>query len=137
MKSLEQSKFNKDHPTLFVWEGVTMYLELEVVKSTIAQVSACGAGSCIAFDYMFHESANNALKKSAEKIGEPWKCTIDYDDIESLVASCQVLGNGKGEFRVIDHLRKDEMKSRYLAKYIDGSYIGYLEEFGAFCLVGT
>ena len=138
MKTLQsQSYFNQEFPTVFVWEGVSMYLELDIVKSTISKIVSCGPGSCIAFDYMFHESMNDATKKAAERIGEPWKCTMDFDEIECIVADCQKLASGKGMLRIKDHLRKAEMKNRYLAKYIDGSFVGYLEEFGAFCLIGT
>lgn len=138
MQTLQsQSIFNKDLPSVFVWEGVTMYLDLEVVKATISTIASCGYGSCIAFDYMFHRSMNDAARKSAERIGEPWKCTIDFDEMENIVTECQKKANGKGNLKVTDHLQKDEMKSRYLAKYNDGNYIGYLEDFGAFCLIGT
>lgn len=132
-----QSNFNPDLPTVFVWEGVTMYLELDVVKSTISQISHCGIGSCIAFDYIFSECMNEKAKKSAAMIGEPWKCAIEFDEIDYIVKECQENATGKGVLKVIDHLRKDEMKERYLAKYNDGSYVGYLEDFGAFCLIQT
>lgn len=133
-----QSTFNKDFPTVFIWEGVTMYLDLQVVQSTISKIATCGARSCIAFDYIFHGSMNDAAKKSAERIGEPWKCAIDYNEMDNVVAKCQKLvTDNKSVLKVLDHLDKDEMKKRYLAAYNDGSYIGYLEEFGAFCLIGT
>jgi methyltransferase (TIGR00027 family) len=86
-----QSTFNKEFPTVFVWEGVTMYLDLQVVYSTISKIAICGDRSCIAFDYMFHESMNDAARKSAERIGEPWKCTIDYNEMDNVVAECQKL----------------------------------------------
>lgn len=137
MDSLQkQSTFDRDLPSIIVWEGVTIYLELDVIKSTISKIASCGAGSSIAFDYMFHSSINDAARKSADRVGEPWKTTMDYDEIGNIVADCQKLVDGKAELKVIDHLQKDEMKRRYLAMYNDGSYIGYLEDFGAFCLMG-
>ncbi|KAL3788189.1 hypothetical protein HJC23_004656 [Cyclotella cryptica] len=137
MKCLEsQSNFNHNLPTIFVWEGVSMYVDREVVISIISQISRCAVGSCIAFDYVFSDCMNAALKKSAEKIGEPWKFAINFDEVENLIEECQELTQRKVALRVLDHLRKDEMKKRYLAKYSNGNHVGYLEEFGAFCLVG-
>lgn len=138
MKSLKlQSNFNHKLPTIFVWEGVSMYVEREVVKSTISQISRCAIGSCIAFDYAFSDGTSMVLKKSAARIGEPWKFALNFDEVDNLVQECQELSEGRVVLRVMDHLRKDEMKRRYLAKYINGNYLGYLEEFGAFCLIGT
>ena len=114
-----------------------MYVEREVVKSTISQISRCAIGSCIAFDYVFSDCMNVVLRKSATMIGEPWKFALNFDEVDNLVHECQELTDGKVVLRVMDHLRQDEMKKRYLAKYINGNYLGYLDEFGAFCLIGT
>ena len=114
-----------------------MYVEREVVKSTISQISRCAIGSCIAFDYLFSDSISKELKKSAATVGEPWKFALNFDEVDNLVQECQELSEGRVVLMILDHLRKDEMKKRYLAKYINGNYLGYLDEFGAFCLIGT
>ena len=45
-----KSDFDNSLATAFVWEGVMMYLDIEVAMATISKVRKCGKGSCIAFD---------------------------------------------------------------------------------------
>ena len=49
---LQRGGYRPDAKTLFVWEGVTMYLPKEAVEATLAFVAkGSGAGSAIVFDY--------------------------------------------------------------------------------------
>jgi len=53
-KQLQKSGYNPNLKTLFIWQGVTMYLEAEAVDDTlrfIVQNSAPGSG--IVFDYLY------------------------------------------------------------------------------------
>ena len=58
------SDFDSRLPTCFVWEGVSYYLDHEVVVDTVAKVSMCGKGSCIGFDYFDVACLNKTMKKS-------------------------------------------------------------------------
>jgi methyltransferase (TIGR00027 family) len=53
-KKLSESGYNKSLKTLFIWEGVTMYLTAEAVDETLAFVAGnSGKGSSIIFNYIF------------------------------------------------------------------------------------
>jgi methyltransferase (TIGR00027 family) len=56
--------YDKQQQTLFIWEGVTMYLAAEAVDSTLAFVSAhSGQGSSIIFDYVYASALTAAHKR--------------------------------------------------------------------------
>lgn len=141
-----KSDFDKRVPSLFVWEGVSYYLDHEVVISTISKISICGKGSCIAFDYFDESCLNDAIRKSSESIGEPLKFGIDdvehfvkYCNMQSLSSDMEGSSNSGAtvlNLQVLDHLRCKELKERYIAQ-CNGRYIGYLSEFGGFLLLGS
>jgi methyltransferase (TIGR00027 family) len=50
---LSQAGYREQQRTLFLWEGVTMYLEADTVDSTLAFIrSSAAEGSIVAFDYV-------------------------------------------------------------------------------------
>ena len=53
--ALQKHGFDPALPTFVLWEGVTMYLPEEAVRSTLAAVAELGPGSLIAFDYFARE----------------------------------------------------------------------------------
>lgn len=53
--ALQQHGFDPALPTFVLWEGVTMYLPEESVRSTLAAVANLAPGSLIAFDYFARE----------------------------------------------------------------------------------
>ena len=137
MDSLQsKSDFDRRLPTVFVWEGVIMYLDLEIAMDTISKVGTCGKGSCIAFDYFDLSCLNEWLKRSTGRIGEPIKSGIV--DVDTFVSDCNKQSSEGLELSVWDHLRCDELKKRYTAQIgYNGRYIGYLSEFGGFLLLGS
>ncbi len=51
--TLNDAGFDADKKTLFLWEGVTMYLNPEAVAATLASISSTArTGSLVAFDYI-------------------------------------------------------------------------------------
>ena len=53
--------------TLFIWEGVTMYLDAPSVDATLAFVSHHSApGSAVVFDYMYQEVLDGRVKGHSE-----------------------------------------------------------------------
>jgi methyltransferase (TIGR00027 family) len=79
-EKLYESGYDKNLKTLFIWEGVTMYLTAEAVDETLAfVVNKSGEGSSIIFDYAYESVIDGRMKmKEAEKliklqanIGEP------------------------------------------------------------------
>ena len=43
--------FDPQRKSLFVWEGVTMYLSREGIESTLRKIARCAPGSVLAFDH--------------------------------------------------------------------------------------
>ncbi len=50
--ALQDHGFDPGLPTFILWEGVTMYLDEEAVRSTLRHVEKLAPGSRIAFDYL-------------------------------------------------------------------------------------
>ncbi len=76
--------FQKGKRTLFLWEGVTLYLSEEVVKQTINAISEIsGEGSVLAFDIYSQSFVNpkifswKMMGKLLDKTGEKFKFGID------------------------------------------------------------
>jgi len=92
---LFESGYNKNLKTLFIWEGVTMYLTAEAVDETLSFVAHnSGRGSSIIFNYIFQSvvdgtnKAENAKKiiKSYEKRGEPLRFGIEEGTIDKFLS---------------------------------------------------
>jgi methyltransferase (TIGR00027 family) len=49
--ALQDHGFDLALPTFILWEGVTMYLDEDAVRSTLGHLAKLAPGSCIAFDY--------------------------------------------------------------------------------------
>jgi len=80
--------------TLFIWEGVTYYLEKESVRQTLQfVVENSGSGSKLAFDYYPPEIVDGTTKdrlgksmyELVKKIGEPYKFGINVEDIDGFL----------------------------------------------------
>ena len=77
-EKLYESGYDKNLKTLFIWEGVTLYITAEAVDETLDFiVNNSGQGSSVIFDYAY-ESFIDGRMKEAEKvikgqanIGEP------------------------------------------------------------------
>ncbi len=80
---LADAGFDPGRPALFLWEGVTMYLERSAVEETLRKIAGTAEGSVVAFDYFTDEPLESralywrygrAMTKAA---GEPLKFGID------------------------------------------------------------
>jgi len=80
--------------TLFLWEGVTYYLEKESIEKTLdAIVKNSAKGSKLAFDYFEPEviagtstdRLGKTLPKFVKKFGEPFKFGVEKDQIENFL----------------------------------------------------
>ncbi len=75
--------FDAGQQTLFVWEGVTPYLERAAVEDTLRKIAASAKGSVLAFDYITTEVLESrslylrAVRASLRAGGEPLKFGID------------------------------------------------------------
>ena len=60
--------------TLFIWEGVTMYLAADAVDATLAFIAGnSGAGSSIVFDYIYRAALDGTMKENEVKSMQRWR----------------------------------------------------------------
>ncbi len=125
--------FSSEKKTLFVWEGVTYYLNAETVDKVLAFVrSNAPSGSSICFDYA--ALSDEALKASEVKdlrqllqtqyANEPRRFGIRAGQIDTFLAE-------RG-FEIVEHLVAAEMTQKYLAK---GAQVKLDPVPSLFCLV--
>ncbi len=80
---LVEAGFDPDQPTLFLWEGVTPYLDRAAVEDTLRTIAGTAPGSVIAFDYFTTEVLESPslhlrlVRAMLQAGGEPLKFGID------------------------------------------------------------
>ena len=119
LDKLLESGYDKNLKTLFILEGVTMYLSAEVVDETLAFISSnAGESSSIIFDYIFKSALDDANEIEGAKevsrfltlIGEPYTFGIEENKIEAFL-------NDRGFHKVRN------VGAEYLKKtYFGGAY---------------
>ena len=86
------SGYDKKSKTLFIWEGVTVYMTADAVDETLAFVADnSGEGSSIVFDYVHKSVLDGRTKESGKmtgpiaRIGEPFKFGIEEGTLEEFL----------------------------------------------------
>ena len=132
---LDTAGFRADRRSLFVLEGLLMYLEPESVHQTFQNIRHyAGAGSRVVFDYLKasvlrHENAlygQSRIAQSVRKAGEQWRFGLDPAEIEQFV-------NPYG-FEVSDHKCARELEAIYFQD-TDGQLIARVN--GTHCIVSA
>ncbi len=83
LAKLVDAGFDLGRPALFLWEGVTMYLDREAIEDTLRKVASCAKGSLLAFDYFTTETLESGTlywrfgRAAAKAAGEPLKFGVD------------------------------------------------------------
>jgi methyltransferase (TIGR00027 family) len=83
LAKLVDAGFDPGRPALFLWEGVTMYLDREAIEDTLCKVAGCAKGSLLAFDYFTTETLQSSMlywwygRAAAKAVGEPMKFCVD------------------------------------------------------------
>ncbi len=96
---LVDSGFDRERPAVFLWEGVTMYLDREAVEDTLRKIGSTAKGSVVVFDYFTTETLqSNALywryaRATTKAAGEPLKFGVDStspsgERLSELLRSC-------------------------------------------------
>lgn len=94
-KRLFESGYDKDLKTLFIWEGVTMYITAEAVDETLSFVAEnSGLGSAIIFNYMFQSVLDGTcevwyaakVREDYERRGKPLTFGIHDGAIEEFLS---------------------------------------------------
>jgi len=112
-EQLQSAGYNEQAKTLFIWQGVTYFLEAKGVDSTLDFIANhSGPGSSLIFDYMYNEifqDPNNSygrlLKRSARMSGEEYMFGIDRGQVEPFLA--------RRGFRNVNSMTLDQLKQRY------------------------
>jgi methyltransferase (TIGR00027 family) len=121
---LAKAGYENSKETLFLWEGVTYYLDTGAVAETLEFISHSPQNSAIAFDYGVTASAENIDQYGVEEFyqsmqkhhrDESVMFTIDEGKAEIYL--------GHRDLQVIRHLDKAEIEREFLVKD-DGSLIG-------------
>jgi methyltransferase (TIGR00027 family) len=96
---LVDAGFNPDQTALFIWEGVTPYLEKAAVEATLRKISGAARGSMVAFDYFTTEVLESPevimqiIRTTLRAGGESLKFGIDStpplgERVDEFVRSC-------------------------------------------------
>jgi len=123
---LEKAGYDRKGKTLFIWEGVSYYLNVESVDATLAFVShASHEDSVIAFDYTLSLTEENvrgyygaeafAQTMAAHHADETLMFSIEEGEIEAFLEQRYLV--------MVDHLDNREIEWRYLVDD-SGSLIG-------------
>jgi methyltransferase (TIGR00027 family) len=96
---LTDAGFDPQAPALFLWEGVTMYLNRAAIEATLRTIASTASGSAVTFDYFTSDMlTSQALypryaRAATRAAGEPMKFGIDSTPptrqrLAELLASC-------------------------------------------------
>jgi methyltransferase (TIGR00027 family) len=96
---LVEAGFDATRPALFIWEGVTPYLDRAAVEDTLRKIASTAPGSIVAFDHFTTEVLESdallmrSIRASLSVGGEPLKFGLDStppvrDRVAELLQSC-------------------------------------------------
>lgn len=133
---LGKSGYNRNENTLFIWEGVSYYLEPTSVNATLEFIKKYSPKeSLVAFDYavsLSDKTVNNyyGAKEFTETwkkrhSNEPFKFAIDAGGIELFLEQ-------RG-LKIINHLDSEQIEKMFLLKE-NGSLIGKVSGFFRFAV---
>jgi methyltransferase (TIGR00027 family) len=132
---LNRAGFHRDRRSLFILEGLTMYLEPESVYQTFQTIEQyAGAGSRAVFDYvqasvLRHDTplyGESKMVQSVSKAGEKWRFGIEPAEIEQFVTAYG--------FELNDHRCAQELEEIYFQDE-GGQRIGRIN--GTHCIVSA
>jgi len=113
---LESAGFEKNRRSLFVLEGLLMYLQQESVDETFRVIrSFAGKGSEVVFDYVYASvlrgeglyEDEKAMAEKVAKAGEKWSFGIEKGTIESFL--------GQYDLKLLDEKDASGLEEMYFA----------------------
>ncbi len=125
---LSEAGYQEGQQTLFLWEGVTMYLEPEAVDGTLAFIhSSAAKGSIVALDYvrasvLRYENTlygEKGVRGTVARAEEGWVFGIEDGAIEGFLAE-------RG-FKLLSHYEPPDLEAAYLTAE-DGTKLGHINE---------
>jgi methyltransferase (TIGR00027 family) len=133
---LTQAGYREGQQTLFLWEGVTMYLEPQAVDGTLAFIrSSAAEGSIVVFDYVRGSVLRRENTLYGEKggydrvarVGERWMFGIEDGAIEGFLAE-------RG-LKLLSHYTPSDLEAAYLTAE-DGMKFGRINETHCIAIAG-
>ena len=121
---MAQAGFIAGKKSLFLLEGVTMYLAREAIDNTFRFIEdVSGKGSLIAFDYIYAGVLRKENKyygegeifKTVAQVGEGWTFALEEGEVERFLS--------RYGFSLKDHSGKPELEDRYF-KNSKGEIVG-------------
>jgi methyltransferase (TIGR00027 family) len=93
--ALECAGLTSSEPAIFVWEGVSQYLQPDTVDSVLRTIASRSEGTVLAFTYVLEEvitgvhqpDRSEAFRKSARRRPEPWHFGIDPRQLRAFLAA--------------------------------------------------
>jgi methyltransferase (TIGR00027 family) len=130
---LSKAGYQAGQKSLFLWEGVTMYLSAQAVDGTLNFIhSSAAPGSRVAFDYIYASVlrrenryyGEQGIFDTVSKTGEGWTFGLEDGAIESFLAE-------RG-FEIVVHYTPPKLEKLYLTAE-DGTLHGRVN--GTHCIV--
>jgi methyltransferase (TIGR00027 family) len=130
---LSRADYLAGQKSLFLWEGVTMYLSAQAVDGTLNFIrSRAAPGSRVAFDYIYASVlrrenryyGEQGIFETVSKTGEGWTFGLEEGEIESFLSE-------RG-FEIVAHYTPPELEKLYLTAE-DGTLHGRVN--GTHCIV--
>ncbi len=114
--ALKRSGYDARVRTVFIWEGVSYYLEPAAAKKTLSAVADNSApGGSVIFDYLIKPEADRRADLSPEQmrtkerlaaVGEPFRFALPAGGVEDFVARCGL--------EIVSDLGPEELTRKYL-----------------------
>jgi methyltransferase (TIGR00027 family) len=130
---LSKAGYQEGQKSLFLWEGVTMYLSAQAVDGTLNFIRRRAApGSRVAFDYLYASVlrrenryyGEQGIFETVSKTGEGWTFGLEDGAIEPFLSE-------RG-FEIVAHYTPPELENLYLTAE-DGTLHGRVN--GTHCIV--
>jgi methyltransferase (TIGR00027 family) len=121
---IAQAGFITDRKSLFLLEGVSMYLSQDAIENTFRFISdVSGTGSLVVFDYVYAGVLRKENKyygerdiyKIGARVGEEWTFALEEGEVELFLSDYG--------FSLKDHSGKPELECRYF-KNSNGVIVG-------------
>ncbi|OGP83293.1 MAG: hypothetical protein A2Z08_00165 [Deltaproteobacteria bacterium RBG_16_54_11] len=112
--------YDKHKKTLFLWEGVTEYLDSKAIDTTLRFIKANSpAGSLVCFDYEapWHGLVGDELT-ALQELDDFWKKNFPNEPSEwTIEASAMNAFLSERGYKVVDHLqaKEDDIQKKYFA----------------------
>lgn len=110
--NLLKSGFSKNKKTLFILEGVLMYLDKQSVDNIFEYIKTCYKECQVIFDYVSKQANTNfksSEKEIAQKLNEEWLWEIEKEDIKSFLIN--------KSFKQVENFDAIELEKKYFKKH--------------------